>query len=126
MLRFMAFAGGTCYPRGGWDDLVGTFATFDEAKAAIEAHEFDTCSGSPWAQIVDTETGDRWYYEKCRECGDRGGEFFWEQAVQPTEDHCHLPDLHGGWCECDGVERSPERSDVLDSEAECRELGIEP
>lgn len=58
MKRYLAFAGDTYYPAGGWDDFKGDFDTKAEAYAAVcipitnswRSHEFD------WWQVIDTTT----------------------------------------------------------------------
>ncbi len=52
--RYIVFAGDTYYPGGGWDDLVGTYATLEEAKAAAA----DAKSKLDWAEIIDFDTGE--------------------------------------------------------------------
>ena len=48
---FALFAGADYYPAGGMDDLVGTFATVEEAQARfLGGYDYD------WAHIVDTTT----------------------------------------------------------------------
>ena len=53
MKRYLAFAGDTYYPSGGWRDFRGDFNLAGEAYAEV-GYEGDS---SGWWQIVDTKTG---------------------------------------------------------------------
>jgi hypothetical protein len=53
MKRFLVFSGPTYYPGGGWDDLTGSFDTFEQAKNSLVLEWGD------WAHIVDLETGEK-------------------------------------------------------------------
>ncbi len=64
MKRFLVFAGDHYYPSGGVNDLVGDFATKEEATTeATKKHTYPDGSGSwsyadrdHWYQIVDYDT----------------------------------------------------------------------
>lgn len=53
--RFLAFAGSDYYPNGGWSDLLGAFATADEAAAACRA-ELAESGRRDWWHVVDLQT----------------------------------------------------------------------
>jgi len=56
---FALFAGEDHYPSGGWDDLVGVFATVEDAEARAAQGwypESEIVSDYDWYQIVDLET----------------------------------------------------------------------
>jgi hypothetical protein len=50
MKRFLAFAGSDYYPLGGFDDFLGAFDTFSEARAAVKASGLLDYG---WGQVVD-------------------------------------------------------------------------
>lgn len=66
MKRYIAFAGLTCYPNGGWDDFVLDADTEAEAKAAFviikDNNSYD------WWHIVDTETKKIVYWQSGTHC----------------------------------------------------------
>jgi hypothetical protein len=47
MQRYLLFSGNQFYPGGGWDDLRGEFATFEEAREKADKLDDD------WFHIVD-------------------------------------------------------------------------
>jgi len=51
MKRYLAFAGETYYPGGGWEDYIGTYDTIEEARAVLKEKY-----NHGWWQIVDTTT----------------------------------------------------------------------
>lgn len=51
MLRYLVFAGIYCEPEGGAHDLVGDYASLDDA---VVAH----VPPYHWAHVLDTETGE--------------------------------------------------------------------
>ena len=53
--QFLAFAGADYYPNGGWSDLLGAFATADEASAACRAKLAEE-SRWDWWHVVDLQT----------------------------------------------------------------------
>lgn len=55
MSGYALFAGDVYYPQGGWHDLIGRFATKDEAIARGIA-EYDTPYA--WWHVVDVATGE--------------------------------------------------------------------
>lgn len=57
MKRFLVFAGSTYYPMGGWEDLITSYDTLEEALTCSALSDED------WAEVVDLETGDRAYTE---------------------------------------------------------------
>ena len=50
MKRYLLFGGDCYYPAGGWDDFMGAFDTFEEARQHAGDHPAD------WQHVVDTET----------------------------------------------------------------------
>lgn len=46
MKRFVLFAGYTYYPRGGFNDKIGSFDTLNEAHEAVATYD--------WYQIYDS------------------------------------------------------------------------
>lgn len=64
MKRYALFAGRTYYPEGGWDDLVDTFDSADEAwervrrdnRTAVARHALPPYQ---WHHVVDLTTGER-------------------------------------------------------------------
>lgn len=60
MKQYLAFAGESFYPAGGWDDLVGTFGTLNDAiDAVVPKHVIGPCGW--WGHVVDGATGKRVY-----------------------------------------------------------------
>lgn len=49
MLQFAVFAGEYYYPRGGWDDFQGTYATLEDAVSVGRQWQ--------WHHVVDLSTG---------------------------------------------------------------------
>jgi len=57
---FALFAGHNYYPSGGWDDHIATFATLEEARAAVadaRSHIYANQTYD-WFQIVDLVKGE--------------------------------------------------------------------
>lgn len=54
MKRFAAFAHERFYPRGGFEDFIGSFDSLDEAKAAVEAHHKKEDSYALEGHVADT------------------------------------------------------------------------
>jgi hypothetical protein len=52
--RYLVFAGDTYYPRGGWNDLKGSY---DELTEAEERAINCVKGGCDWGHIVDTQCG---------------------------------------------------------------------
>jgi hypothetical protein len=61
--RFILFAGHNYYPQGGANDLIGYFATLEEAVAHVKANAkqitekvsyYDNC----WYNVLNVDTGD--------------------------------------------------------------------
>lgn len=48
MKRYMAFAGDTYYPSGGWGDFIGDFDGLDEAREVCYQAKCD------WYHVIDT------------------------------------------------------------------------
>lgn len=49
-MKYLVFAGNQSYPNGGWNDLVGSFGTYEEAITAIANLSCD------WWHIVEVES----------------------------------------------------------------------
>lgn len=54
---YLLFHGGKYYPRGGWKDLKGRYATAEEAFDASEVL-LDGGSGDDWCHVIDARTGE--------------------------------------------------------------------
>lgn len=54
--RFLLFGGDLYYPEGGWDDLHGSYSSFEEARIAEKKENFG------WAHIIDTK---EWVRYEC-------------------------------------------------------------
>lgn len=52
MKRYLVFSGKDHYPRGGWEDFVGSFDTIDECGKSF------TSEPNSWMHIVDSNTGE--------------------------------------------------------------------
>lgn len=50
--RYALFSGDYYYPTGGWDDLVDTFDTLEEALAAHTVEEYT------WFHVIDLTSGE--------------------------------------------------------------------
>ena len=58
MKRFLVFAGDSYYPDGGWDDLIETTNSFEEALEIVEVFGSSKSIYTYWwAHVVDSETG---------------------------------------------------------------------
>lgn len=53
--RYLVFAGRDYYPRGGWDDLIGSYA--DPYAAGRAASEYVKKDQMSWSSVIDLETG---------------------------------------------------------------------
>ena len=58
MRRYLAFAGDTYYPSGGWGDYMGDADTFDDAKAVVDERRQRVPYGTDWAHVVDSVAGE--------------------------------------------------------------------
>lgn len=66
---YFLFAGDTFYPAGGMDDLVGTFATLEEARAAVAEPGVDEDGFQiryDWWQIATVRDGELGVVEASR------------------------------------------------------------
>jgi len=57
---FHLFGGDAYYPRGGWNDHLGSYATLDECKNEI----IDNNEALDWAHVVDMRTMEMVYRKK--------------------------------------------------------------